>query len=74
MKRSGILLAAISLSALGGGAPASAQVRAIEKVQRYYSDSSYREQTAEIWFYCDGGIHTDGGFVTADVIEEYYGC
>jgi hypothetical protein len=74
MKKIGILLAAIGLSALSGGATAVAQVRAIEKVQRYYSDSSYRDQTAELVFYCDGGFDTDGGMVTADYQEDYYGC
>lgn len=74
MKRIGILLAAIGLSAFAGGAPASAQYSALEKIQYYYTDASHSQLSATVKFWCDGWIEGDGGFITSEMVEDYYGC
>ena len=74
MKRIGILLTALGLTALAGGAPASAQYSAIYKIQYYYYDAGHTQLSATVKFWCDGWIEGDGGFITSEMDEVYYSC
>ena len=73
MKRKAILLAAIGLSALAGGAPASAQYGPIEYINRFWDGSRL---VAVVEYYCDGGAAHYGDEIQGwhEVEHIYYGC